>query len=49
MTEIIKPADALKGSVPYSLKLSLKLAELEKQWQEVVGTGRQQRGASRFL
>ena len=45
MTEIIKPADALKGSVPYSLKLSLKLAELEKQWQEVVGTAAAERSS----
>lgn len=45
MTEIIKTADALKGSVPYSLKLCLKLAELEKQWHEVVGTAAAERSS----
>ncbi|NLD04639.1 MAG: DUF721 domain-containing protein [Synergistaceae bacterium] len=37
MVDIKKPDEVLKGSVPYSLKICLKLAELEKQWQEVVG------------
>lgn len=37
MVDIKKPDEVLKGSVPYSLKISLKLAELEKQWYEVVG------------
>ena len=45
MTEIIKTADALKGSVPYSLKLCLKLAELEKQWNEVVGSAAAERSS----
>lgn len=45
MSDIIKPADALKGSVPYSLKLSLKLAELEKQWHEVVGAAAAERSS----
>jgi len=45
MSDIIKTADALKGSVPYSLKLCLKLAELEKQWHEVVGAAAAERSS----
>jgi len=45
MSDIIKTADALKGGVPYSLKLCLKLAELEKQWHEVVGAAAAERSS----
>ena len=45
MSDIIKTADALKDSVPYSLKLCLKLAELEKQWHEVVGAAAAERSS----
>ena len=45
MADIIRPDEALKGSVPYSLKICLKLAELEKQWQEVVGKAAAERSS----
>jgi hypothetical protein len=45
MAEIKRPDEALKGSVPYSLKICLKLAELEKQWQEVVGKAAAERSS----
>lgn len=45
MADIKRPDEALKGSVPYSLKICLKLAELEKQWQEVVGKAAAERSS----
>ena len=45
MSDIIKTADALKGSGPYSLKRCRKLAELEKQWHEVVGAAAAERSS----
>jgi len=37
MADIKNTEEALKNNVPYSLKLCMKLAELESHWHEVVG------------
>ncbi len=45
MTELKRPEEALNKNIPGSLKLCFKLAELEKHWQEVVGSAAAERSA----
>ena len=45
MADIKNTEEALKNNVPYSLKLCMKLAELESHWHEVVGAAAAERSA----
>lgn len=45
MSDIKRPEEILRGKVPSSLKICLKLAELEKDWQEVVGKAAAERSS----
>lgn len=45
MYDIKKTDEILRGKVPPSIKISLKLAELEKDWQNVVGKAAAERSS----
>lgn len=45
MSDIKKTEEILRGKVPSSLKVCLRLAELEKDWQEVVGKAAAERSS----
>ena len=45
MDDIKSTEEALRNNAPYSLKLCMKLAELENHWPEVVGKAAAERSA----